>query len=480
MTKLIACCLTLFAAVFVAGAAPVVLAAQPAAPADWPQFRGPAGSGVADDQKPPVKFGPKENLAWKVPVPPGASSPIVVGDRIVLTAFENNKLLTICYSRTDGKELWRADAKAKKIEEFHATEGSPAASSPASDGKKVVVYFGSCGLICYDLDGKELWTFELPVAETDGRFGSGVSPVIADGLVLLARDLVKDSAVYAVDLADGSRKWKAERPKARTGYGTPVVWDDGGRKVLAVPGTTTLTGYDVKTGTEVWTVGKLPVFSCATPVLFKDTLVYAAWAPGGADLKMPTFDELLKMAGDEKLGYVTKAGGAKTFLKDFFDNNDTNKDGKITRDEWDELLTFLKTGENRAVALKPGGKGEVAWSYTKHLPYVPSPIVYRDRLYMLKDGPMLTCLDAKTGKPVYEAERFKGGARYYASPVAANGHIYLAALDGTVAVIAAGEDAPDVVHSVKLGEGVRATPAVAHDTLYVRSDKFLYAFTSGK
>src|SRR5947207_3279114 len=115
--------------------------------ADWPQFRGPAGSGVADDQKPPVKFGPKENLAWKVAVPPGASSPIVVGDKIVLTAFEDGKLFTVCYSRTDGKELWRADAKAKKIEEFHATEGSPAASTPASDGKTVVSYFGSCGLV---------------------------------------------------------------------------------------------------------------------------------------------------------------------------------------------------------------------------------------------------------------------------------------------------------------------------------------------
>src|SRR5215212_7301118 len=105
----------------VAGAAVVVLLAQPPAPAvaaDWPQFRGPGGSGVADDQKPPVKFGPKENLVWKVACPPGASSPIVVGDKIVLTAFEDGKLFTICYSRTDGSELWRAKAKAKKIEVF--------------------------------------------------------------------------------------------------------------------------------------------------------------------------------------------------------------------------------------------------------------------------------------------------------------------------------------------------------------------------
>jgi hypothetical protein len=178
--------------------------------ADWPQFRGPGGSGVADDQKPPTKFGPKDNLAWKVAVPPGASSPIVVGDKLILTAFEGGKLLTICYSCRDGKELWRADAGAKAIEPFHPTEGSPAASTPASDGKTVVSYFGSCGLIAYDLGGKELWRFVLPTAVTNNEFGSGTSPVLgglpsgvedtakparkgADGLVLLARDLSKDS-----------------------------------------------------------------------------------------------------------------------------------------------------------------------------------------------------------------------------------------------------------------------------------------------
>jgi outer membrane protein assembly factor BamB len=447
---------------------------------DWPQFRGPSGSGVDDSQKPPVKFGPKENLAWKVAVPPGASSPIVVGDKIVLTAFENGKLLTICYSRTDGKELWRADSKAKKIEEFQATEGSPAASTPASDGKLIVSYFGSCGLIAYDLDGKEQWRFDLDPADTNFRFGSGTSPVIADGFVVLARDQAKGSAVYAVDLATGSQKWKTERPKALTNFGTPTVWDDSGRKTVVVPGTRTMVGYDLKTGAEVWNLGKLPIACCTTPVIAGDLLVHASWAPGGADFKMPTFDEVLKAAEQEKLGYLTKEGVAKTPFKDFFDNHDTNKDGKITREEWDANLKLMAGGENRAVALKPGGKGEVAWSYTKNLPYVPSPVAYKGRLYFLKDGPLMTCLDVKTGKPIYEGERVKAGARYYSSPVAANGHIYIAALDGTVAVIEAGGTEPEVVHSVKLAEGVRATPAIADNTLYIRSDKFLYAFAEKK
>jgi outer membrane protein assembly factor BamB len=466
MTRLIVSCLAL-----------ALASSQPLRAADWPQFRGPAGAGVADDQKPPVKFGPKENLAWKVPVPPGASSPIIVGDKIVLTAYEDGKLYTICYARTDGKELWRADAKAKKIEPFHPTEGSPAASTPASDGKTIVAYFGSCGLVAYDLAGKELWRFDLPMAVTNNEFGTGTSPVVADGLVLLARDLSADSAVYAVELTNGSQKWKTER-KQKTAYSTPVVWTDGDKKVLVVPGMATLAGYDVQSGKELWTVNKMAAIACTTPVVYKDALVYSGWAPGGSDFKLPTFDEILKMAGDEKLGYLTKEGAAKTPFGNFFDNNDPNKDGKITREEWAENMKVLSGGENRAVALKPGGKGEVAWSYAKNLPYVPSPIVYRDRFYLLKDGPLMTCLDAKTGKPVYEAERVKAGARYYSSPVAANGHIYIAALDGTVAVIAAGEDEPNVVHSVKLPEGVRATPAIVDNTLYIRSDKNLYAFTA--
>jgi outer membrane protein assembly factor BamB len=462
------------ACVFVLAIVPGVSAA------DWPQFRGPGGSGVADDQKPPTKFGSKQDLAWKVPVPPGASSPIVVGGRIFLTAFADGKLLTLCYSQTDGKELWRAVAPAKKIEVFHPTEGSPAASTPACDGQRVVVYFGSCGLICYDLDGHEKWKFEMPVAETNHGFGTGTSPLIADELVILNRDLMKDSVVYAFDLATGSQKWKTPRPKVATSFGTPTVWDVEGRKSLVVPGTASLTGYDLKTGSELWALGNLPAVNCTMPVLAGDTLLYIAWSPGGPDMKMPTFEEILKLAGQEKLGYLTKEGADKTPLKGFFDNNDLNKDGKITADEWETNMSALKRGENRAVAIKPGSKGEVTWSYTKSLPYVPSPIVYRDRVYWLRDGPQMTCLEAKTGKPVYEGERLKAGARYYSSPVAANGHIYIASLDGTVAVIAAGEDAPDVVYSVKLAEGVRATPAIAHDTLFIRSDKFLYAFRAAK
>src|SRR5262245_51156080 len=120
-------------------------------PLTWPQFRGPNGSGVADGQKPPVHVGPDKNVKWKVPTPSGWSSPIVAGDLLVLTALDGGKLYTIAYRRADGKEAWRAEAPAKQLEPYHKTDGSPAASTPTTDGERVVAYFGSCGLFCYDL-----------------------------------------------------------------------------------------------------------------------------------------------------------------------------------------------------------------------------------------------------------------------------------------------------------------------------------------
>src|SRR5688572_5151221 len=171
----------------------------------WPQFRGQNSSGVSESARPPAEFAPGTNQLWKISAPPGMSSPCVWDDRIFLTAFDGGKLQTLCYQRRDGKLLWKQDAKTEALEEFHATEGSPAASTPATDGERVVSYFGSCGLVCYDLQGKELWQHSLPVAQTAGSFGSGSSPVIAGGLVLVNRDQMKDCSLLAVDLRTGKK-----------------------------------------------------------------------------------------------------------------------------------------------------------------------------------------------------------------------------------------------------------------------------------
>jgi outer membrane protein assembly factor BamB len=449
----------------------------------WPRFRGPEGSGVADGEKPPVEFGPEKNVLWKVAVPSGPSSPCVWGSRIFLTAFDGGKLWTLCLDRATGKELWRRDAGAEKIEAFLEGQGSPAASTPATDGTRVVVYFGSCGLIAYDFEGKELWRHALPVAETNNDFGSGTSPILADGLVILVRDLRADSAVLAVDAATGKQVWMTGRAGMATGYSTPMIWEHDGVKELVAPGGLAMKAYDPRTGAERWVVRELAAVNCSSPVAGGGLLYFAGWSPAGADMPMPTFDDMLKADanGDGKL---SKDESDNTALKGFFAPNDTDKDGFITRKEWDALVGYLKKGRNRLVAVKPGGSGDIteshiAWEKKKGLPYVPCALLYRDRLFLVKDGGLASSYDAATGEAKYEQQRLGLDGSFYASPVAANGHIYLINLAGKAVTLAAG-DKLQVAWRADFGERVAASPAIADNTLYVRTDTKLFAFKDAK
>jgi len=447
--------------------------------ANWPRFRGPSGSGVADEQKPPVEFGPEKNVLWKAATPSGPSSPCIWGARIFLTAYDQGKLWTLCLDRATGKELWRRDAHAEKIEAFLEGQGSPASSTPATDGERVVAYFGSCGLIAYDFKGNELWRHSLPVAETNSDFGSGTSPILADGLVILLRDLKADSALLALDAATGRQVWKTARPGAATSYGTPIIWEHDGRKELVASGGLALRGYDLSSGAERWVVRTLPAVNCTSPVAGGGLLYFAGWSPAGLDAPMPTFDDLLKADANGD-GKISKEESEHTFLKGFFDANDTNKDGFITRDEWDALIGYLKRGKNRMVAVKPGGSGDitdshVAWEKTKGLPYVPSALVYRGRVFTVKDGGIVSCYDAATGEAKYEQQRLGIDGPCYASPVAANGYIYFVNLSGKVATLVAG-DRPEVVWRADFGERVAATPAIVDNTLYVRTATAVFAF----
>jgi outer membrane protein assembly factor BamB len=450
---------------------------------NWPRFRGPNGSGVADESKPPVEIAPGKNELWKVAVPSGPSSPCVWGGRIFLTAFDAGKLWTLGLDAATGRELWRRDAGAEKIEAFLAGQGSPAASTPACDGQRVVVYFGSCGLIAYDLDGVELWRHTLPMAETNNDFGSGTSPIIEDGLVILVRDLKSDSTMLALDAATGRPAWKTARPGMATGYSTPIMWEHDGLKELIAPGGLMMKAYDPASGSERWLVRDLPAVNCSSAVAGEGLLFFAGWSPAGEDAPMPGFDDILK-ADANRDGKISEPESENTMLKGFFKPNDPDKDGFLTRAEWEALIGYLKSGTNRLVAVKPGGSGDitashVAWEKKKGLPYVPSALLYRRKLFVIKDGGLASCFDARTGTAKYEQERIGITGRFYASPVAADGHIYVFDLAGHAATLDAG-DMMKVVWKSDFKEKIAATPAIANETLYVRTATKLLAFRKAK
>jgi outer membrane protein assembly factor BamB len=454
----------------------------------WPQFRGPGGSGVADGQKPPVEFGAAKNLKWKVPAPGGLSSPIVAGDKLVITAFADGKLYTVAYDRASGKEAWRREAPARQIEAFFKKGGSPAASTPATDGARIFAFFGSCGVVCYDLAGKELWKYEMPTAVTAGGFGTGSSPIVTADTVVVVRDELKGSKIVALDAATGKPKWQKGRLSPAS-YSTPVVWDTPVGKQVVVAGHARLIAYDLKTGAEKWWVVGIPAGTCASPVVNEGRLFFAGYSPGGPedDFKMPTYDDLLKKVDKDKNGVITKDEVKMSMFEDFFEAWDMNKDGKITRDEWDTLLKFIAEGKSSAFAVKAGGEGDVTnshviWRQKKGLPHLSSALVYRGQCITVKDGGLVTAYDAKSGKPIYVQERALPGGQYWASPVAANGHIYFTSHDdGAVTVLKAGAAKPEVVaRNPALGEPVGATPAIADDTIYIRTDGHLYAFAEKK
>jgi len=298
------------------------------------------------------------------------------------------------------------------------------------------------------------------------------------------RDELKGSKIIALDAATGKPKWQKARLSPAS-YSTPVVWDTPGGKQVVVAGHARLIAYDLKTGAEKWSVAGIPSGCIPSPVVAEGTLFFAGYAPGGPEdeFKMPTFDELLKKLDKNKDGVLSRDEFKKTQFEDFFDAWDTNKDGKITRDEWDTLMKFASEGKSAAFALK-AGEGDATphelWKHTKGLPHVSSGLVYRGQFIMVRDGGLVTAYDAKSGKELYLKRALPPG-QYWASPVAANGHIYFTSLDGVVTVLKAGSAKAEVVaQNPGVGERVGATPAIADNTLYIRTDGHLYAFAEKK
>ncbi|MCP4250761.1 MAG: PQQ-binding-like beta-propeller repeat protein, partial [bacterium] len=260
----------------------------------WEQFRGPSGAGIAPDSSPlPTQFDENNNLVWKCATPFGLSSPCIWGDRIFLTGITGTELETICIDRKSGEILWRAQAWYEFIERVHRSN-SPASPSPTCDGQRVYVYFGSSGLISYDLEGKEVWS--RVIRTPPNMYGTASSLILADGLLIFSNDNERQSHLEAIDPATGKTVWRKDRPDLKYNWTTPMVWKNNGVDELVLNGQGGLRAYLLKDGAERWSLPGLTPEPCVTPVSH-DGLIYVTsynMQTNTEGVGLPDWDDLVK------------------------------------------------------------------------------------------------------------------------------------------------------------------------------------------
>jgi outer membrane protein assembly factor BamB len=467
--------------------------------AAWPQFRGPGGLGIApDDQAYPAELDISRNLLWKTKVSKGHSSPCIWGNSIFITACSGNVLETLCIDRGDGKIKWRQTVEPQEMEKIN-NMNSYASPTPACDGKRVYVYFGSLGLLVYDFEGKEVWRKALPVPQIEHC--SAASPILANRVVVISCDQPKAAYLLAVDRDTGDTVWQRDRPNTQVdGYSTPAFWKHGELEELIVLCSQQLISYDPKDGQERWRLRGLANWTNTTPVYTNETLFAAATdGPLTGDpvnpLELPDFNELLASYdrdGDKRLtqseipddlAVVYRIGPVHMGLKNLFSQLDADKDGALSEAEWKQVATALASARpekmDTLVAIRSGAKGDasesqIKWRANEGVGQVPSPLVYRQRLYVVKEGGIVTCFNADTGERVYSG---KLGPKVYfnASPVAGDGKIYICSQPGTVIVLKAGDEFTVLARN-RIGERINATPALMDGRVYVRTEDHVFAF----
>jgi outer membrane protein assembly factor BamB len=454
-----------------------------AAAADWPQFRGPSSAGTAQSSAPlPTDIGPEKHVLWKTALPPGHSSPVIVGNKIFLTGVrEKEHLETLALDRASGEILWRALAPKKSLEKIHGI-GSYAQPSAAADEERVVTLFGSSGLFCYDHAGQQLW--HVAMGPFNDEFGAAASPVISEDRVLVAQDHDTGSFLAAFDKRTGKELWRTDRSEFSRGYCTPVVWTVAGQKQIVVSGTLRVAGYDWNTGRELWTVRGLSRVVCITPTIGDDNTLYAAgWSAGGEPgdaVRLEPFADYLAQFDENKNGTVedTEIGNSAA-LKTRFAQCDRDKDGHITPTEYEGFRNLFDKSQNGVLAIRPGGRGDVtsthlAWRFDKFAPFCASPLAYQGHVFVVKDGGILTCLDAASGQAT-KSGRVMGTGNYYASPAGGDAKVYLLSQRGTLSVVEAAAQWK-VIHSAEFGEECYASPALVDGRIYLRTSGHLYCF----
>jgi len=419
---------------------------------NWSQWRGPEGAGVSSETNVPTEWNVDKNIKWKTPIEGrGHSQPIVWGAKVFLTtdiegdvvpeakavehkengqpfihpdsvgANRKHSFKVICIDRNTGKILWEKTAYTGTVYDDRHRKGGYAAPTPATDGNRVYAWFGGegDGLYCYDLNGELAWKAAVGKIASYGM-GPGASPVIHENLVILQcdEDEGKNSFIVGIDKKTGKEVWKTPR-KVQASWSTPLIVRSGQRAELITSGNELIISYDPKTGKELWTAQGHGSNAIGTPLAGHGMVfVYA--------------------------GFPVK----KTF------------------------------------AIKLGGSGDVtssnvAWQYDKGTAYVPSSILYNDYLYLMSDRGILTCLDAKTGKVIYEGGRIPVPATFTASPVAFDGKLLLTSEDGDTYIIKAGPK-HEVIATNSVNEPVYASPAISDGMIFIRAASNLYCIAAGK
>lgn len=463
----------------------------------WPQFRGQSGNAIAHGESIPLNFGPNQDVRWRTALPTGHSSPIVWDDRIFLTGHEGTTLKMICLDSASGRILWVRERKVAEIKTYIHLAGNPANPTPATDGTRVVFVFDDYGVIVTDLNGSLLWEKELP--STNNEYSYGASPVLDSGAIYLNRDGSENSCLLCLDSSTGDERWKAARPNADPSFCTPYLFDQNGTQLVLAGGTGELTAYHARTGASVWHATGFPVFLCPSPVAAEDTIFFGGWTTAHVAGRTR-----VESAFEEDAGVPEAAmQDASTFIKHFDGNNDgrlspeefprgrahdsfpfadKNNDKFVDLAEWAPIYDDKPglPGRNVLLGIAGGGSGDVTqshvrWEATKGLPYVASPLAYRGHVYLVASGGIITCLDAKSGPAHMEQKRLGVGGEYYASPVAVGDNVLLCAQRGAIFIVKA-DDQMEIVHRTDLGECIFATPAVAGNTLFIRSENYLWAF----
>ena len=440
---------------------PVLLAG-----ADWPMFRGPNGAGVAlDDVAYPAAF----RTVWKTAVPEGLSSPVVAGSRIFVTGLDGGRFVLAALDRGSGAPLWRRTVERQRTEKLHKLNHS-ASPSVACDGNSVVAFFPDFGLVAYSVSGEERW--RTPMGPFNNAYGMGVSPVIAEGKVVLIVDQSQGSYAAAFSLANGEQVWRVARKEALSGHSTPVVH---GKWVIA-PGSLRMEAYEIATGKVAWGVDGLPAEMKSVPVVNGDlVLVHGFNTPendAGKLLTIPSFADTLKTFDKDGDGKLSKSEAPSAHVTSSWIYVDLDSNGSLDQGEWEQYARTMRA-ENALLAYKIGGG--LTWKFLRSIPQLPSPLVYRGVLYMINEGGVLTTLDASTGK-LYKQARLRGEAdKYYASPVAADGKVYVTSHTGKVSVLKAGAE-QELLAVNEVEEDVLATPALVDGRVIIRTKGAVYCY----